>query len=370
MPAIRVHAGHHRRILCPVRVPWQSDETPGSVAIGNSLAAAQCDGSDLFFLAGPLDAGEIGEYTPVDSPEVGGVRLEEEGGRIRVTIDGEEFTSYNYDGVPARPYFWPVLAPGGIPVTRAYPMQKDVPGETQDHPHHRSMYFAFGSVNGADNWSEEAGHGYTIHRSLDEVVSGPVFGRFVTTSDWTDRDRRRVLEQRASVTFWRGDGERRIMDVDLRLTATDGDVRFGDTKEGGLITIRVASSMDVPRGGRITNAYGGIDEPETWGHAAHWCDYSGVVDGRPVGIAVMDHPVSFRHPTYWHVRDYGLMGANPFALGDYTRGEKDGSHLLKAGETLRFHYRVLVHRGHAESADVRGQYLNFVAPPTAEVENA
>ena len=69
------------------------------------------------------------------------------------------------------------------------------------------------------------------------------------------------------------------------------------------------------------------------------------------------------------MRDYGLMGANPFALGDYTHGEKNGSHLLKAGESLRFSYRILVHRGDAESADVRAHYLNFAAPPKVEVEN-
>jgi len=247
-------------------------------------------------------------------------------------------------------------------------MRADVPGETHDHKHHRSMYFAFGEVNGADNWSEEPGHAYTVHRSVDEIVAGPVFGRFRTTSDWTDAKGVKLLSQEVAVTFWAACGDApRLVDVDLRLAATEGDVEFGDTKEGGLLTVRVATPMDVPNGGRIENSYGGANEPETWGYAAHWCDYSGVVDGSHVGIAVMDHPLSFRYPTYWHVRDYGLMGANPFALKAYTRGLKDGTHVLRQGEVMRFVYRVAVHLGNATNASIGRRYLDFVSPPSVEV---
>src|SRR2546421_552016 len=83
-------------------------------------------------------------------------------------------------------------------------VQRDVDGETHDHPHHRSLYFAYGDVNGTDNWSEEAGHGYTKHRSVDGLVSGSVYGRFSTTSDWTGSAGQPLLEQKATVTVWQG----------------------------------------------------------------------------------------------------------------------------------------------------------------------
>jgi hypothetical protein len=67
------------------------------------------------------------------------------------------------------------------------------------------------------------------------------------------------------------------------------------------------------------------------------------------------------------VRDYGLMGANPFALNAYTHGAKDGSYLLKRGDTMRFLYRVAVHRGNATDADIRERYIDFVSPPAARV---
>jgi hypothetical protein len=70
------------------------------------------------------------------------------------------------------------------------------------------------------------------------------------------------------------------------------------------------------------------------------------------------------------VRNYGLMTANPFGLAAYTAGHpqvKHGDHLLPAGESLRFSYRVLVHRGDASEADVRDHYLDFVSPPQVDV---
>ncbi len=363
---LSVRAGVRARRHCPITIPRPKGPVPGSLVAGGEVLALQPDGDRLATIIPAVEAGEELCCRADGAVQANSVTVSDDGEAISVEVGGTPFTCYRYRGVPARPYFWPVLAPGGVPVTRAWPMQ-DVDGETRDHKHHRSMYFAYGDVNGVDNWSEEPGHGHTVHRSVDEVSSGPVFGRFRTTSVWTDAKRAEILIQKAEVTFWTAQGDApRIVDIDLQLTPVHGDVVFGDTKEGGLLTVRVATPMDVPNGGRIENAYGGIDEAETWGYAAHWCDYSGVVNGTRVGIAVMDHPLSFRYPTYWHVRDYGLMGANPFALSAYTRGAKDGSYRLKRGETMRFLYRVVVHLGDASDASIRDHYLGFVAPPRAE----
>lgn len=365
---LTLSAAGRKREACPVVIHSPAETAAAAPAAGADTITVQRDGDRLAMIAALPSPDSACVFAPSEAPRGPGVELTDDGRSIAVRIAGEPFTTYRYADVPARPYFWPVLAPGGVPVTRAWPMAEDVPGETRDHKHHRSMYFAFGDVNGVDNWSEEPGHGRTVHRTVDELVSGPVFGRFSTTGDWTDATGRKLLTQRASVTFWNVPSEAmRMMDVDLRLIASEGDVMFGDTKEGGLLTVRVATPMDVPNGGRIENAYGGVNERETWGYAAQWCDYSGIVSGVRVGIAVMDHPLSFRYPTYWHVRDYGLMGANPFALSAYTNGAKDGSYLLKSGDEMRCLYRVVVHLGDASEADIRARYLDFVSPPTAEV---
>lgn len=362
-----VRAGTRARHHCPITLNCPAGSVPSGLTSSGRVIPVQRDGDRAALILPAMEAGTEQTWTPEGVVTVGGVMLEDDGKTITVHLDNRPFTAYHYANVPARPYFWPLLAPGDIEVTRGWPMrERPRDDETRDHKHHRSMWVAFGEVNGADNWSEEPGHGYTVHRSLDEIVSGPVFGRFRTTSDWTDASGRKLLTQSLTATFWAASGDApRFVDIVVALKATEGDVHFGDTKEGGLISIRVATPMDVPRGGKIENAFGGINEPENWGHAAHWCDYSGIVDGAHVGIAVMDHPHSFRYPTYWHVRDYGLMAANPFALKAYTGGLKDGSYTLSQGDEMRFIYRVAIHRGDASQAGIRDRYLDFIVPPVA-----
>ena len=159
-----------------------------------------------------------------------------------------------------------------------------------------------------------------------------------------------------------------LIDIDLTLTAGEEDVLFGDTKEGGLIALRVASSMDVLRGGRMENSLGGVNEGDLWGKRAAWCDYSGPVKGKTVGVAVLEHPQSFRHPAYWHARDYGLLTTNPFAVSTFEGGGPSGEYLLPAGESLLFRYRVYVHAGGAAEAGVAEHGRLYADPPAVLVE--
>ena len=119
----------------------------------------------------------------------------------------------------------------------------------------------------------------------------------------------------------------RILDIAVTFHATEGPVRFGDTKEGAMLSVRVASSMDADADGTIENAYGGRGETECFGKRAQWMDYAGPVDGNTVGVAVFDHPSSFRYPTYWHMRNYGLMHANPFAWREFPGTPRRGRQL-------------------------------------------
>ena len=70
-----------------------------------------------------------------------------------------------------------------------------------------------------------------------------------------------------------------------------------------------------------------------WGQPAAWVDYHGPIDGKTVGIAILNHPSSFRYPTHWHVRTYGLFAANPFGLHEFPGGKKaDGTLTLRAAK--------------------------------------
>jgi len=384
-----VHAGPHGRRNCPlvVGLPGVSreearslvltteagEELPAQIVSPHPLCPEAGDSVGAAFVLPELEAGESQRLRAELSAEPGGgsdrVGVSDDGGgSVSVTVDGELLTVYRYLGNPARPCFFPLLGPGGRRVTRSWPVATDAADEPEDHVHHRSMWVAHGDVNGADNWSEEEGHGFQVHREMLEARGGCVFGRIAAANDWTDRERRKLLEERRVLTAYAVSDDVRMVDLDVCFTASECDVRFGDTKEGGILALRVAAWMDGDHGGRIENSHGARGEAECWGRRAQWCDYSGESEGERLGIAIFDHPESFRHPTFWHVRDYGMYTANPFGWRDFSGNPAlDGSHLLPRGASLLFRYRVYLHRGDAAAAGVAERYHDYANPPQVEV---
>lgn len=375
---LTVKAGPHNYVNCPMKVRTdarglQVGEASLVDSVGRCIPCQVLnEGGEMIiaWIEPFLSAGEVKTYR-VDSKKSGevGVEIADVGeGKLEVKIGGKLFTRYHYGPEWPRPFLYPFLGPGDVQVTRHFPMRDDVPGESRDHPHHRSVWIAYGEVNGTDNWSEGKGHAWIRHLRFEEISSGPVFGKIRSVNSWTSADGEKQMEDVREFTFYNLQSER-IVDVNVRFVATEGDVALTDTKEGGIISVRVATSMDGDKGGMIVNSYGGKTEAENWGKPAHWVDYYGPVEGKLMGITIMDHPSSFRYPTRWHVRDYGLFTANPFALKYYEpdRGW-NGDHTIKKGEDLSFSYRLLVHEGDTEQAGVREKYFGFIAPPKIEVE--
>jgi hypothetical protein len=85
---------------------------------------------------------------------------------------------------------------------------------------------------------------------------------------------------------------------------------------------------------------------------------------RLVGFAIMDHPTNPRHPTWWHVRDYGLFAANPFGQHEF-EGLKDkhaGDLKIPAGQSVTFRYRVIIHEGDEKTAEIARRYAEYAKP--------
>ena len=285
------------------------------------------------------------------------------GENVAVDLDQKAWTEYRID-IGHKPIFFPMIGPTGDRYTRAYPMEQ-IPDEDHDHPHQRSCWFTHGNVNGVDFWSEgaKAGKIKETHRLI--VATGPVLARIATEDDWLAPGGTRICSDERTVTFYRTH-EARIIDFEFKVSASDGPLTFGDTKEG-TFGIRVASSMDVTRksGGRITNAEGLTDD-KAWGKPSPWVDYVGPVKEKTVGIAVLNHPASFRYPTTWHVRTYGLFAANPFGWHDFGKSER-GDYTVPAGATIAFKYRVILHEGDTNAARIDRSFAGYARPPVVEI---
>jgi hypothetical protein len=303
------------------------------------------------------------------------VDVQRNGNQIDVTIGGKPFTTYYFDPKVAKPYLMPLRSAQGIIVTRGYPVANEVPAGSQHdpsfEPHQRPLYFAHGNIDGLDFWGEEAfdkyyndhfkqNYGHMVMQKIDEARGGDPG---VIRAEFTlEGPAGLVIGDETQAFTFRGDDHTRIIDCEFTVHATHGPLTFGDTKEG-TFGIRVVKQLDSPPS-RMVNSQGAEGEKAIWGKRADWVNYDGTVEGEELGIAVLDHPKSFRHPTTWHARGYGLFAANPFGLRDFTRDPKqDGSWTVPPRQSLTFRYRVIIHHGDYRAANIAEGYQKYAAEP-------
>jgi Methane oxygenase PmoA len=299
------------------------------------------------------------------------VKLSRQGDNVQVDIGGKPFTTYSFDPKIAKAYLQPLQTASGIVVTRDYPVKNTLPVEHEhDHgfePHQRPLYFGHGDVNGYSFWVEEIfanyykdlkfKYGRMVFRKLDAMKSGPSSGSVRATFDLTGGSGE-VLGQETQSFVFRGDGEARTIDCEFVIKAGAKPIVFGDSKEG-TFAVRLNQSLDAPQG-VMRNSEGGEGEAQVWGKRANWVNVDGLVDGKMVGVAIFDSPSSFRHPTYWHARGYGLLAANPFGLSYFLNDKKaSGSYTLPPGNTVKFAYRVVVHDGDYKQARIADRYRAY-----------
>lgn len=306
------------------------------------------------------------------------IRVTVEPGHIDFHAGTDWVARYHVAETVAKPYFWPLNAPGGISVTRAWPMEKGKPGESTDHVHQKSFWFCHGDVipegvelkekvkgvEGVDFWAEAKGHGRIVCTKVDE----PRGSRVTTHNEWRTAEGVKILDEVRTIHLADlGDARLFVFDIDLAAVVP---VTFGDTKEGALgLRINDAltaekreGKMTIKGAGTITNADGKTGEKACWGHKSAWCDYSGPIDGKRVGAAIFDDPAN-PYPACWHVRGYGLMAANPFGRGKSgfpdMKGRDDLVRLTK-GEHLKLRYGLLVHTSDVQGGKVAEHYQRFL----------
>lgn len=294
---------------------------------------------------------------------------------IAVQVGGKPFTTYYFGPQAPKPFLHPLRSAEGTIVTREWPMVKNIPGESHDHPHQRAMFFAHGDINGIDFWgeqtlskqaetargvyyaSEDLPKGRTVFRSLEEDRGGAHSGVIWADFDLVSPDSRVIGKETQAYTF-RGNKTERIIDCEFIIRADHGPLKLGDTKEG-TFAIRLTPALNSPPA-RMVNSNGAQGEKDIWGKKADWVDYYGDVNGEELGIAIFDNPRNLRHPTTWHARGYGLFAANPFGLHDFYNNPKiNGSYTIPAGESLTLRYRVLIHHGDYRQAGVAAAYRRY-----------
>jgi len=295
---------------------------------------------------------------------------------VEFFVGNEIVARYHIGQGIAKPYLWPLNAPGGIPVTRGWPMETGLPAETKDHIHQKSAWFCHGDVipeglelksrssdkrvKGVDFWSETPGHGRIVVMEVEKPTAEGSQARVATKNEWRGPEGTKIMDENRTITV-RNLGNARLIILDIDLHASVCPITFGDTKEGSM-GVRVNDEIKVAKGnGTYVNAEGKRNEKEVWGRRSDWNDYSGKVGEKEVGIAVFDDPRN-KVRACWHSREYGLMAANPFGrAGSGFPDLKEEKELFKLAksEHLKLRYGLLLHAGDAKEAKVAELYSAF-----------
>ncbi len=370
---IALKAGEHMSTNVPLSLPFEGKAPTKRVQVlepktGKFFPATLRNNELVFVSEGAMPNTEhryVVTLDDSDAPPRVVIEKRPDADALDVIIDDELVTTYYYAKENKKPFLWPLNVQEEVTVTRDWPMGEKM--LTTDHPHHKSCWTAYGDINGVDCWAEGDKSGFQI---ADEVTwgSGDAYGWIISVNTWTNNAKEPVVSEIREYRFYATPPRERLFDVNVTFVADRGDVLFKDTKEGGLISVRMRDDLTEKQGkGVITNALGKTGMAECWGKPSPWCDYSGNLDGvGTIGVSLFDHPNNLRHPTCWHVRDYGLMGANCFGLSYFTEKDperKNGDYSLKSGEKLHFKYRVYLHGGDVKEARVADRYADYATPP-------
>ena len=242
--------------------------------------------------------------------------------------DGVELTRFHFAPDDKRPFLYPINGPSGRSLTRM-----GHPHDPVTHSHHNSMWLAHHDVSGVSFWEDRGPaqiHCLRVEQfeDTDEYASVTAVNTWGTTNKVFMTERRRMSVQALPSNEW-------LLILDVRFDANKEPVTLGKTPFG-FAAVRMAKNLGVHDGnGIIRNSEGGVNETNVLWKRARWVDYSGLIISNKVeGIALFDHPANPNHPSYFHVRNDGWMGASITF---------DASRVIETNRPLQLRYGFYMH---------------------------
>jgi hypothetical protein len=290
--------------------------------------------------------------SPTQWPKGDGFQFAQAPDRLVIAYSGQPVAEFVYrDEKILRPYFANVHAPGGVKATRNHPPVAGVDATDHDTMH-PGIWLAFGDISGADFWRNKGRIEHVRFTEAptvrDDHLTFATECRMRTAEGQNLCSLTHRFTLSATTNAW-------MLVWDATFRSDDGDFTFGDQEEMGF-GARVATTITEKNGGVITSSTGLKTAKNTWGQPAEWCDYAGIVDGKPTGITLMSDPKNFR-PSWWHNRDYGVFVANPFGRAAMKQGDKSTVR-VKRGEDFRLRFAAVIHVG--DGYDAAAAYRRFV----------
>jgi len=263
--------------------------------------------------------------------------------------EGVEITRYHFGAGLNRPFLFPLVGPSGRSLTRM-----GHPHDPESHSHHNSVWMSHVDVSGVDFWGDRR-LGVIRHKRIVSYEDEGEKSSLTAENEWVDKDGRVLLNETRKISVVLLEDKEWLLVIDSTLTAKDKAVTLGKTPFG-LLGVRMAKTIGVhDGGGRIRNSEGGVNEKEVLWRRARWVDYSGAIENGIVeGITLFDDPNNPNHPSYFHVRNDGWMGASL---------TYDAAREITPDKPLHVRYGLYIHSGMKPPARIEQQWQPFARLP-------
>jgi hypothetical protein len=304
------------------------------------------------FVCVPLWLLPLAEAQPKPAPRMQAVPLPYE--QVSFRHDDIEIARFHFGPTLKRPFVFPLIGPAGRSLTRM-----GHPHDPITHSHHNSVWISHNDVNGVTFWGDTGKNtGRIVHQRVEKLTDGDTEASVTSLNHWIeDATKKTLMRERRKTTVQVLDKGEWLLILDLQFETPSRErerpepLTLGKTPFG-VIGVRMAKSIGVNDGnGTIRNSAGKVNEKEVFWKAARWVDYSGAIaDERVEGITLLDHPSNPNHPSVFHVRNDGWMGASLTF---------DGPRKIEPGKALRLRYGLYVHAGQPKAAALEERWANF-----------
>ena len=286
-------------------------------------------------------------------------RFEAVDGRSLKLLEGDRpVLVYNHgqianEKVPkARPrgaYVHPVYGLDGEVLTDDFPA---------DHVNHRGLYWAWPHVKigdaELDSWNVKPGL-ETRFIKWTQRATRPDGAALGVENGWFVGDKQ-VMREQVRFDVQAASGDARAIDVTLAWTVLDEPVtlRGAEGKGYGGLALRFG-----PRKSTVITVPNGRAKEDLVMANLPWADLSGDLGGMPnalSGAAIFIHPSDRDTPHEWMTRAYGMLAAG-------WPGAKPRT--IAKGETVTLRYRLWIHRGNPDAAEIGRAYEAYCATAPA-----
>ncbi len=249
---------------------------------------------------------------------------------------------------PRSTYLHPIYGLDGEILTDDFP---------SDHRHHRGLYWAWPHIKIGDEqyslWSEqgirqEFGKWLMQQANTDGAVLGVENGWFVGD--------RQVMREEVRIQTHPATDNGRAIDFKLTWTPIDRPITLwgAENKSYGGFTFRFG-----PRKKTIITVPSGRTSEDLVVTSLPWADFTGDLKapGKFSGAAIFVHPTHLDYPPTWMTRHYGMLAVGWPGVNPQT---------FPPDQSFSCRYRIWIHRGNPEAAEIQSIYDAYIAESTSE----